>query len=79
MKNNATETNSKLYSLIGEATDTHRPIVIAGRRCSGVLISEENWKAMSETLHLLSIPRMRESIKDGVNIPASECSDELDW
>jgi len=76
---NATEARSKLYSLIDEAASTHQPIVITGKRGNAVLISEEDWNAISETLHLMSIPGMAESIKEGMKTPFSECSEELDW
>ena len=49
---NATEARSKLYSLIDEATETHQPVVITGKRGNAVLVSEEDWNAISETLHL---------------------------
>lgn len=75
----ATEARAKLYSLIDEASKTHEPIVITGRRGNAVLISEEDWNSISETLHLLSVPGMRESIQAGMNEPVSECSEELDW
>ena len=76
---NATEARSKLYSLIDEAANTHQPIVITGKRGNAVLVSEEDWNAIAESLHLLSIPGMRESIKEGMETPVSECSSELDW
>lgn len=76
---NATEARSKLYSLIDEASESHQPIVIKGKRGNAVLISEEDWNAISETLNLLSIPGMRESIKEGMETPVSECVEELDW
>ncbi len=76
---NTTEARSKLYSLIDEVGATHQPIVITGKRGNAVLVSEEDWNAISETLHLLSISGMRESIKDGINQDISECSEELDW
>ena len=75
----ATEARAKLYNLIDEASETHEPIVITGKRGNAVLISEEDWNAISETLHLLSVPGMRESIQAGMNEPVSECSEELDW
>ncbi len=62
---NATEARSKLYRLIDETTETHQPIIITGKRGNAVLLSEEDWQAISETLHLLSVPGMRESIKEG--------------
>ncbi|MES9902775.1 MAG: type II toxin-antitoxin system Phd/YefM family antitoxin [Sedimenticola sp.] len=76
---NATEARSRLYSLIDEAADTHQPIVITGKRGNAVLVSEDDWNAIAETLHLLSVPGMRESIKDGMSQNISECSKELNW
>ncbi len=76
---NATEARSKLYSLIDEAAETHQPIVITGKRANAVLVSEDDWNAIAETLHLLSVPGMRESIKEGMSQNISECSKELDW
>ena len=76
---NATEARSKLYSLIDEASETHQPIFITGKRANAVLVSEEDWNSISETLYLLSVPGMRESIQEGMAEPISECSEELDW
>ena len=76
---NATEARSKLYRLIDEASENHEPIVITGKRKNAVLISEEDWNAISETMYLLSVPGMRESIKEGLNEKLSDCSKELDW
>jgi len=76
---NATEARSKLYSLIDETANTHKPILIKGKRGNAVLLSESDWNAVTETLHLLSIPGMRESIKKGMEEELSECSKELVW
>ena len=76
---NATEARSKLYSLIDETAISHQPIVIKGKRCNAVLLSEEDWNAISETLNLLAIPRMRESIQEGMKASVSECAKDLDW
>jgi antitoxin YefM len=76
---NATEARARLYSLIDEAVDTHQPIVITGKRGNAVLVSEDDWNAIAETLHLLSVPGMRESIREGMDIPLDECVRELDW
>ena len=76
---NATEARSRLYSLIDETAETHEPIVITGKRGNAVLLSENDWNAIRETLHLLSVPGMRESIKEGLTEPAEGCSKELDW
>ena len=76
---NVTEARAKLYSLIDETASTHEPIVITGKRSNAILVSEEDWNALSETLYLLSIPKMRESIKEGLTESLSDCSTELDW
>ncbi len=76
---NATEARSKLYSLIDQTASSHQPIVITGKRANAVLVSEEDWNAISETLYLLSVPGMRESIKEGLAQDFSKCSKELDW
>jgi len=76
---NATEARAKLYTLIDETMETHQPILITGKRGNAVLVSEDDWNAISETLHLLSVPGMRGSIKDGMKEDLSESSSELDW
>jgi len=76
---NATEARSRLYSLIDETAETHQPIVITGKRGNAVLVSEEDWNAIAETLYLQSIPGMSESIRKGMAEDLSESSKELDW
>jgi len=76
---NATEARSNLYSLIDEAANTHKPITITGKRSNAVLLSEEDWNAINETLFLVSIPGMRKSIIDGMKTDIDECDKELDW
>jgi len=76
---NVTEARSKLYSLIDETANTHQPITIKGKRGNAVLVSEEDWNAISETLYLLSIPNMRESIQAGLKESLELCSKELNW
>ena len=75
----ATDARSKLYRLIDEVTSSHNPITITGKRGNAVLLSEEDWRAIQETLYLLSIPGMRESIRKGLGTPVDKCSEELDW
>lgn len=76
---NATEARSKLYALIDETSASHQPIVIKGKRGNAILLAEEDWNAINETLHLLSVAGMRESIQEGMNAKLDECSQELDW
>ena len=75
----ASEARANLYRLIDEAASSHQPIRITGKRNNAVLISEADWSAIQETLYLLSIPGMRESIKEGLQTPIEECDRELDW
>jgi prevent-host-death family protein len=75
----ASEARAKLYRLIDEAAESHQPIRITGKRNSAVLISEEDWSSVQETLFLLSIPGMRESIREGMETPVEDLETELDW
>lgn len=75
----ATEARKLLYKLMDEVADSHEPIQITGKRSSAILISEEDWRAVQETLYLVSIPGMRESILEGMNTPVEECEEDLDW
>jgi antitoxin YefM len=75
----ASEARANLYRLIDQAAQSHQPIRIAGKRSSAVLISEEDWTAIQETLHLLSIPGMRQSIRDAMAEPLEASATELRW
>ena len=75
----ASEARADLYRLIDQAAESHQPILISGKRNNAVLISAEDWEAIQETLYLLSVPGMRESIKEGMAEPVEECAKELDW
>ncbi|HYU35129.1 MAG TPA: type II toxin-antitoxin system Phd/YefM family antitoxin [Thermoanaerobaculia bacterium] len=75
----ATEARKLLYKLLDEVADLHEPIQITGKRGNAVLISEEDWRAVQETLYLLSVPGMRESILEGMKTPVEECDEDLDW
>lgn len=75
----ASEARANLYRLIDQAAESHEPILITGRRNGAVLISEADWAAIQETLYLLAVPGMRESIKEGMAAGIDECSKELEW
>ena len=75
----ATEARKRLYSLVDEVKESHNPIQIVGKRNSAVLISEEDWRAIQETLYLASIPGVRESIRKGLDTPVEECHEEPGW
>ena len=76
---NVTEARSNLYNLIDETQQTHQPITITGKRGTAVLLSEEDWAAINESLFLLSVPGMRESIREGIDTDLSDCDTDLDW
>jgi len=76
---NATEARSKLYSLINEVSSSHEPIIVTSKHGNAILISEDDWKAIQETMYLLSIPGMRESIQEGLATPIDKCRDKVDW
>jgi prevent-host-death family protein len=75
----ATEARKRLYTLVDDVAESHDPIQIVGKRNSAVLVSEEDWRAIQETLYLSSIPKMRESIRKGLKTPVEECEEELEW
>lgn len=74
-----TQARADLYNLIDEANESHQPIYIRSKRKSAVLVAEEDWRAIEETLYLLSIPNLRESIRKGIKTPLDNCLQELDW
>lgn len=75
----ASEARKRLYNLVDEVKETHTPIQIVGKRNSAVLLAEEDWRAIEETLYLASIPGMRKSIKMGLKTPVEKCSEEPGW
>jgi len=75
----ATEARKNLYRLLDEVSESHEPIQITGKRGNAVLISEDDWRAVQETLYLHSIPGMKESIIEGMKTSVDECNEDLDW
>lgn len=76
---NASDARANLYRLIDQTNDSHEPVIISGKRNNAVLISEDDWRSIQETLYLDAIPGMRESIIDGMKEPLSESAKALDW
>ena len=75
----ASEARASLYRLIDQTAQSHQPILIAGKRNSAVLLSAEDWQAIQETLYLLAVPGMRESIKKGMTEPLAKSAKALRW
>ena len=76
---NASEAREKLYRLLDETAMNHEPVLITGPRSNAILVGEEDWNAIQETLHLLSVPGMRESVLDGIATPTDRCETEPGW
>ena len=75
----ASEARKRLYNLVDEVKETHEPVQIVGKRSSAVLVSEEDWRAIEETLYLTSIPGMRDTIRKGLKTPLEKCDEEPGW
>ena len=76
---NASEAREKLYRLLDETSNDHKPVLITGPRSNAVLVGEEDWNSIQETLYLLSVPGMREAIADGLATPINQCEKEPGW
>jgi antitoxin YefM len=75
----ATEARRQLYKLVDQVQESHEPIQITGKRGNAVLVGEDDWRAVQETLLLVSIPGMRESIIEGMATPVDELEGTLAW
>jgi prevent-host-death family protein len=75
----ATRARANLYRLMEEAAVTSEPVQITGKRTNAVLVAEDDWRSIQETLYLLSVPGMRASIREGLETQLDECVEELDW
>ncbi|MBI5416533.1 type II toxin-antitoxin system Phd/YefM family antitoxin [Candidatus Poribacteria bacterium] len=73
------EARAKIYKLLDESAESHHPIQITSKRTNAILISEEDWQSIQETLYLVSIPGMRESIMEGLKTPIEKCSKDIKW
>lgn len=75
----ASDARATLYNLIDETAETHIPVIITGKRNDAILVSAADWASIQETLHLLSVPGMAESIREGMDAPLDQCDTELRW
>lgn len=76
---NVTDLRKNIYRIVEEASETHEPVHIYSKKGNAVLISEDDWNAIQETLFLNGIPGMTESIIEGMKTPIDDTSDKLDW
>jgi prevent-host-death family protein len=75
----ASEARASLYRLIDQTAESHQPVLISGKRANAVLVSADDWSAIQETLYLLAVPGMRESIKDAMAEPLAKSKRALKW
>jgi len=73
------QARTHIYKIMDETAQTHEPILITGKRNNVVMIAEEDWSAIEETLYLNSIGGMADSIREAMEAPDSEFSDEIAW
>lgn len=76
-----TEARAQLFRLIDEVAMDHEPMLLTGKRNKAILISEADWRAIEETLALLSVPGLKKDLLDGARTPVENCVAEpdLDW
>ena len=74
-----TEARKRLYRLVDEVAASHQPVKLVGKRNTAVLLSEDDWRAIQETLYLVTIPGMRKSIIKGLETPVEECDEDPGW
>jgi len=74
-----TDLRKNIYKVVEETAQTHEPVHVYGKNANTVLIGEEDWRPIQETLHLHSIPGMAESIVEGMKTPIEKTADKLDW
>jgi PHD/YefM family antitoxin component YafN of YafNO toxin-antitoxin module len=76
---NVTDARANFYSIIDGVAESHEPVIIKGKRNNAVLIAESDWSAITETLHLISIKGMKESIIEGLSTDIEDCAEDLSW
>ena len=75
----ASQARADIYNIMDETAESHEPILITGKRNNVVMISQEDWNSIEETLYLNSIPNMASSIQKSMNAPDSEFSENIEW
>ncbi len=76
---NSTQARKKIYHLIDQVNLDHEPIQITGKRNNAVLIAEDDWTGINETLYLPSFKGMAESIEKGINTDTKDCTEKSPW
>ena len=74
-----TQVRENIYNLMDETSQTHKPILIIGEKNNVVMISQDDWNAIEETIYLNSIPNMADSIQEAMKMDDSEFSEDIQW
>ncbi len=75
---NATTARNNFFKLIEEVITTHEPVYITSKTGNVIMLSEEDYRSIQETLYLCSVPGMREKIVEGLNTSLEECVEDTD-
>jgi len=73
------QVRADIYNVMNETAQTHEPVLITGKRNNVVMLSQEDWNAIEETLYLNSIPNMASSIQESMNTDDSEFNENIEW
>ena len=74
-----TDVEKNLRDLLQQTATLHEPLRITGEDVNGILLSEEDWKTIQETLSLFSRPALQQPILEQMRSPVRRCSEELCW
>lgn len=75
----AAKLKNNFYDVLEELSLEDKPIKITGKKNNAILITEDHWNSLQETMCLLSIPGMKESILEAKNEPIENWSSKLPW
>ena len=75
----ASQARANIYKLIDETAQSHEPILITGKRNNVVMLSQEDWNAIEETIYLNAVPELAKSIQDSMSASNDEFSENVEW
>lgn len=80
---NTTVTNFRkdIYNLLEQTIKFNEPVNVSTKNGNAVVLSEDEYNGMVETMYLYSFPELKDQIKEDMNAPLSEfvSEDEVDW
>ena len=78
LNTNATNFRKNMFELLNRTVKYNEPVSISTKNGNAVLISEDDYNSLMETLYLTSVPGMKEKLIDGIHTPIAECED-FEW